>query len=233
MMLPAPRSPACSSCRRRRCRSSGRRPRRAAAATASRRPRCRRRSAARRVRRCWQNRPAYSLPSETMIAPVRVARSTISCGLKRSWQYQSASARTSRPSASVLSTSIVWPDIDCHDVARPLRRARRHVLDQPDDADRVDLGLARRRARASARSPRRRRPCPISCRSMPAAGLIEMPPVSKVTPLPTKASGRAVGGAAAPLHDDERESAHAALGDAEQRAHAELAASPCAPSTST
>ena len=32
---------------------------------------------------------------------------------------------------------------------------------------------------------------------MPAAGLIEMPPVSKVTPLPIKASGAAALGAAA------------------------------------
>ena len=47
-----------------------------------------------------------------MMAPVSVARSIMSCGLKRSRQYQSASASTRRPSASVLITSMVWPDID-------------------------------------------------------------------------------------------------------------------------
>jgi hypothetical protein len=47
-----------------------------------------------------------------MIAPVRVARSTMNFGLKRSWQYQTASASTRRPSASVLMISIVWPDIE-------------------------------------------------------------------------------------------------------------------------
>ena len=53
------------------------------------------------------NRPPMSFPSETMIAPVNVARSTMNLGLKRCWQYQIASARTRRPSASVLITSTV------------------------------------------------------------------------------------------------------------------------------
>jgi hypothetical protein len=53
-----------------------------------------------------------ALPSATMIAPVSVARSTMKRGLKRSAQYQSASASTRRPSASVLMTSMVWPDIE-------------------------------------------------------------------------------------------------------------------------
>src|SRR5271169_3502183 len=44
-------------------------------------------------------------------APVSVARSIMNRGLKRSWQYHSASASTRRPSASVLITSTVWPDI--------------------------------------------------------------------------------------------------------------------------
>ena len=59
--------------------------------------------------------------------------------------------------------------------------------------------------------------------SMPWAGLIEMPPVSKVTPLPTKAMGRCLAsGGAAPLHDDELGFMRRALADAEKRAHAEL-----------
>ena len=157
-----------------------------------------------------------------MIAPVRVARSTISCGLKRSWQYHSASARTSRPSASVLSTSIVWPDIE-----RTMSPGRCAVPDgmfstSPTMPTALTLAL---------RAPSRRispitTPAPAMSHfmsPMPAAGLIEMPPVSKVTPLPTKASGAAAGGSAAMLHDDETRRPHAALRDAEQRAHAELA----------
>ena len=58
--------------------------------------------------------------------------------------------------------------------------------------------------------------------SMPAAGLIEMPPVSKTTPLPTKATGAA---SAAPPFQRSTTSAALVLGplpDAEQRAHAEF-----------
>ena len=49
-----------------------------------------------------------------------------------------------------------------------------------------------------------------------------MPPVSKVTPLPTKATGLVLGLAAVPSHDDQARPARRALRDAEQRAHAEL-----------
>ncbi len=44
------------------------------------------------------------------MAPVRVARSTMKRGSNFSWQYQSTSASTRRPSASVLMTSTVWPE---------------------------------------------------------------------------------------------------------------------------
>ncbi len=59
---------------------------------------------------------------------------------------------------------------------------------------------------------------------MPAAGLIEMPPVSKVTPLPTKATGclSAAAGIAVVLHDDQIRLLDAALRHAEDGAHAEL-----------
>src|SRR3569833_1432158 len=44
------------------------------------------------------------------MAPVSVARSTMARGLYLSCTYQSASASTSRPSASVLTISIVVPE---------------------------------------------------------------------------------------------------------------------------
>jgi hypothetical protein len=55
--------------------------------------------------------PAFSLPSATITAPVSVARSMTALGSNLSCAYQTASARISRPSASVFSTSMVWPDI--------------------------------------------------------------------------------------------------------------------------
>ena len=58
--------------------------------------------------------------------------------------------------------------------------------------------------------------------SMPAAGLIEMPPVSKHTPLPTKATGASPFLPPFQRMMTTRLSARA-LPDAEQRAHAELA----------
>jgi hypothetical protein len=54
--------------------------------------------------------------------------------------------------------------------------------------------------------------------SMPWAGLIEMPPVSKQTPLPTKAMLAAV-----PLDDRQLALAHRALADAQEDVHAQLA----------
>ena len=59
--------------------------------------------------------------------------------------------------------------------------------------------------------------------SMPAAGLIEMPPLSKHTPLPTSATGGASAAPPLPAHDRDPRLARAALRDPEQRPHAELA----------
>ena len=59
--------------------------------------------------------------------------------------------------------------------------------------------------------------------SMPAAGFSEMPPASKVTPLPTMAIGSPPFGAGAlPLHDRDVTGLFAALPHGEQRLHAEL-----------
>ena len=55
----------------------------------------------------FENSPAYSCASATRIAPVRVARLTMNFGLNRSCTYQSTSASTRRPSASVLMISMV------------------------------------------------------------------------------------------------------------------------------
>ena len=123
-----------------------------------------------------------------MMAPVSVARSTMNFGLKRSWQYQSASASTRRPSASVLITSMVWPDIEV--TMSPGRCAVPDGMFSTSPTMPTALTLALRAASACIRPMTT--PAPAMSHfmsSMPSAGLIEMPPVSKVTPLPTKATG--------------------------------------------
>ena len=102
--------------------------------------------------------------------------------------YQSASPRISRPSASVLMTSTVLPLGARQDVAGLDRAAARHVLGRRHDADDADRRLRAARSRACA--PTTAAPPAMSSfiRSMPSAGLIEMPPVSNVMPLPTRPS---------------------------------------------
>ena len=109
-------------------------------------------------------------------------------GLNRSWVYQSASARTSRPSASVFSTSMVWPDMEV--TISPGRWAAPDGIFSTSPATPTTLHFALRPASAFIRPMTTPEP-PMShfMSSMPPAGLIEMPPVSKVTPLPIKATG--------------------------------------------
>src|SRR5882672_5659902 len=59
--------------------------------------------------RSFPRTPAAIGPSATTQAPVRVARSIASSRSGRVEAYDRASARTSRPSASVLRTSTVLP----------------------------------------------------------------------------------------------------------------------------
>ena len=145
-----------------------------------------------------ENMPAYSVPSATMIAPVSVARSTMNLGLNFFATYQSTSASTSRPSASVLMISMVWPDIEV--TISPGRCvAVGHVLDQADGADRVDLRLARRqRMHQPDHAGRAAHVAP--CLPYLAAPLMEMPPVSKQTPC-NESNGLIALLAAVPAHD--------------------------------
>ncbi len=123
-----------------------------------------------------------------MMAPVSVARLTMNFGLKRSLQYQSASASTRRPSASVFSTSMVWPDIEV--TMSPGRWAWPSTAFSTRPMTPTTLALALRAASACI-SPVTAAAPPMSpfMSSMPEAGFIELPPVSKVTPLPMKATG--------------------------------------------
>ena len=116
-----------------------------------------------RACRRWQNRPAYSWPSATMIAPVKRRQ------IDHEFRLEARVDVVQHVGQHEAAFGVGVDDLDglarhrCDDVARPLRVAVRHVLDEADGADGVDLGLARRRARASARRRRPRPPCRPSC----------------------------------------------------------------------
>ena len=104
--------------------------------------------------------------------------------------YQSASASTRRPSASVfddLDRLAVRGASGCRRAGT--RRRRRHVLASAATTASMRTG---RPSSAIAPMPsitrRRRRPCRPSCPPCTSAGLIEMPPVSNVIALPTRPS---------------------------------------------
>ena len=129
-----------------------------------------------------------SSPSATMQAPVRVAVSMIDRG-SFSARYASASASTSRPSASVLSTSEVFPP-RCTSTSPGLGRGpARHVLAATGSRrSTFTFGLSRAIARIVARieaAP----PMSSFIDSMFFASLIERPPESNAMPLPVSAIG--------------------------------------------
>ena len=134
------------------------------------------------------NIPPYSLPNAMIIAPVRVARSTIREGLKVRCVQVSASHNTSRPSASVLSTSIVCPLIEV--TMSPGRCALPSGIFSTSPTTPTMLALALRFTSASI-APATAPDPPMShfISHMPTGGFNEMPPVSNVTPLPTNAIG--------------------------------------------
>ena len=123
-----------------------------------------------------------------MMAPVSVAKLIMNCGWNSFWQYQRMSASTKRPSASVLRTSMVCPDMDV--TISPGRWALPSGMFSTRPIMPTAFTLALRPASACIRPTTAAAP-PMSpfMSSMPPAGFIEMPPVSKTTPLPMKPSG--------------------------------------------
>ncbi len=122
---------------------------------------------------------AYSSPSATRISALPgVARSA---ERRAAWKvfcaYHMASARTKRPSASVFRTSTVWPSRRGDDVACALRVARGHVFDQSRRCRRHSLRPCVRAAPVSAPMTAAEPAMSYFMSPMPAAGLIEMPPV--------------------------------------------------------
>ena len=126
------------------------------------------------------------LPSAVITAPVRVARSTISSApWPIAWERQSAS--TSRPSASVLLISIVLP-LDAVTMSpglteRPLGR----FSVAPTTASSL-TGSCRRAIAATASMTAAPPDMSNFISDIFAPGFSEMPPLSKVTALPTNPS---------------------------------------------
>ena len=141
----------------------------------------------RRSRRRWRSARCRSSRARSATAPVSVARSTTRAAPCSRTHHVSASARISRPSASVLLTSTVLPFSWV--MMSPGR------IERPEGMFSVEGTTATmsRSMPSSAIAPIASITAAppdmsifISC--MPADGLIEMPPESKVTALPTMPS---------------------------------------------
>ncbi len=154
-----------------------------------------------------------------MTAPVRVATSTIRSAPWRAHQVR-ASARISLPSASVLLTSTVlplsWVMMSPGRIAPPLGMFSTAGTTVTRSIGSAELGDRRRRlehGRAAGHV--------LLHQLHPGAGLIEMPPLSKVTPLPTKPRvGRRRLRLAGVAQHDQRRVLVRAGGDREQAADA-------------
>ena len=105
------------------------------------------------------------------------------------------------------------------DIAGAHRATGRHVLRRADHGDDPHRQLAASRSPASRRARPRRRTCRTSSRTSCSAGLIEMPPVSNVTALPTRPSDRTRSVRPVVAHRDERRLLVRALRDRRERAH--------------
>ena len=138
--------------------------------------------------------PAKSVPSAARHEPVSVARSITASGFSREARA-SASARTSRPSASVLSTSTVLP-------LRKRMTSPGFCAWPPGRfsvaGTKAVTSTGRPRRAAAATAPITAAPPAMSyfMVSIDLGGLSESPPESKVIPLPTRITRRRAPGPA-------------------------------------
>ena len=163
-----------------------------------------------------------------MIAPVNVARSTMRRGLNCSWAYQSTSASTRRPSASVLSTSMVCPDMLV--TMSPGRCAVPDGMFSVSPIRPTALTAALRAASASIRPATQAAP-PMSpfMSSMPAAGLHGNAAGVEADAFADEAHRLgALRLGAVPLHHDHARGAARCLGRRQgERSSSALRAAPC------
>mmetsp|Transcript_2388 Transcript_2388/g.7064 ORF Transcript_2388/g.7064 Transcript_2388/m.7064 type:complete len:294 (-) Transcript_2388:301-1182(-) len=127
---------------------------------------------------------AKCLPVAIPWAPVRVAMSTMTPGLRCLTAYAAPSAITSRPSASVLFTSTVLPEYMCSTSS-----GRVDSLDSEFSAmQRTATTRRLHLSSASARKAPRAAPAPPMSRFIPTMAVLPFrlaPPVSYTMPLPT------------------------------------------------
>ncbi len=156
-----------------------------------------------------------------MIAPVSVARSTMNFGLNFFATYQSTSASTSRPSASVLMISMVWPDIEV--TISPGRCALPSGMFSTRPMAPTALTFALRAASACINPTTQAAP-PMSpfMSSMLAARLDRNAAGIETNALADEGDRLLAALAAVPAHDHGAAGLRRALGDAEQRAHAKF-----------
>ena len=133
------------------------------------------------------NKPLGWCPNAITQAPVSVAISTTALGSKRS-AYVSASHKIKRPSASVFSTSMVRPDMLVRispGLIAPASGMFSHVAIKPTAL------MPKSSSPMALKVPNTLAAPHISyfISSISAPGLSEIPPVSKVIPLPTNTVG--------------------------------------------
>ena len=175
------------------------------------------------------NRPLRTPPSAITQAPVSVAMSTTA----RRLEALGVGERVAQDQAAF---GVGVEDLDglpAHagdDVARLDGAAVGHVLAGRDQADHVErrlqLGRCARNVPSTLAAPHMSN----FISSISAAGLSEMPPVSKVMPLPTSTTGASLfGRAVVAAATMKRSGSSEPLRHREERAHAELARLPCGP----
>ena len=156
-----------------------------------------------------------------MIAPVSVARSTMNFGLNFLATYQSTSASTRRPSASVLMISMVWPDIEV--TMSPGRCALPSGMFSTRPMAPTALTFAFRAASACIKPDHAGRAPHVALHVLHAGGALDGDAAGIEADALADEGDRLVAAlGAVPAHDDGAAGPRRTLADAEQRAHAEL-----------
>ena len=157
----------------------------------------------RQQRRVGAEQPGAVGPSAVTIAPVSVARSMIARGFNRA-----ARGAAHRPAPAALRRRCRSPP-PCGPIRCAARRrggsCRRRSRSPPAPAPQQPAPGSARSASASIAPAQAAAPA-MSARiaAIPAAGLMEMPPVSKQSPLPMKATGGASHPPGPAQHDQPR-----------------------------
>ena len=173
--------------------------------------------------------PVAVWPSAITHAPVSVAASITAAGDIR-FANASTSASTSRPSASVLMISMNLPFDACTTSPGFIASPDGMFVVEPMRPTTL-IGSSNRPIASMAPSTPAAPHMSNFIHSMPCAGLIEMPPESKHSPLPTSTIGFASFAPFVVLEHDQLRLLRRALRDGEERAHLRSRSIAARPST--